>query len=280
MNDAGIKYSLSQWYPKVCEYDREGWHHQEYVTREFYGVWGDFDVTMTVPSKFCVGSTGQCQNPVEVGWGYDQIANGVKRGSVYPDSVAKAQRSSMLTWHFKASNVHDFAWVAHEYVHEWDTWSDTVTVHCLCKPSEEKYWSEAMPNTFAMLDHHSKKVGWYQYRNFTNTHAGDGGMEYPQLIMDGSPGAGLIMHEGGHQWFYGMLGNNETRYAFLDEGFTEFIEMTGMEAFYGRYNERSPYRDSSWLTRMFMPGYDSRRNYYSSYLNLAAEGYEEPDYSS
>jgi hypothetical protein len=73
-----------------------------------------------------------------------------------------------------------------------------------------------------------------------------------------------------------MLGNNETRYAFLDEGFTEFIEMTGMEAFYGRHNERSPYRDSSWLTRMFIPEYDSRRNYYASYLNLASEGYEEP----
>lgn len=276
MNDAGIKYSMSQWYPKVCEYDREGWHHQEYVAREFYGVWGEFDVTMNVPSKFCVGSTGQCQNPEEVGWGYDQIAKGIKKGKVYPDSVLSTQHSALTTWHFKASNVHDFAWVAHEYIHEWDTWSDTITVHCLYKPTEEKYWSEAMPNTFAMLDHHSKKVGWYQYRNFTNTHGGDGGMEYPQLIMDGSPGAGLIMHEGGHQWFYGMLGNNETRYAFLDEGFTEFIEMTGMDAYYGRHNERSPYRDTSWLTKMFIPEYDSRRNYYAPYLNLATDGYEEP----
>ncbi|MEP7235640.1 MAG: M1 family metallopeptidase, partial [Ignavibacteriota bacterium] len=272
MNDAGIKYSMSQWYPKICEYDREGWHHQEYIAREFYGVWGEFDVTMNVPARFCIGSTGQCQNPEVVGWGYDQIARGVKKGKVYPDTT----KQGMINWHFKASNVHDFAWVAHEYIHEWDTWSDTVTVHCLYKPSEEKYWSEAMPNTFAMLDHHSKKVGWYQYRNFTNTHAGDGGMEYPQLIMDGSPGLGLIMHEGGHQWFYGMLGNNETRYAFLDEGFTEFIEMTGMNAVYGLHNERSPYRDSSWLSNIFIPKPDSRRNYYSPYLNLASDGYEEP----
>jgi hypothetical protein len=273
MNDAGIKYSMSQWYPKICEYDREGWHHQEYVAREFYGVYGDFDVTMTVPSKFCVGATGQCQNPDEVGWGYDQIAHGIKKGKVYPDSV---KQDGMKTWHFKASNVHDFAWVAHEYIHEWDTWSDTVTVHCLYKPSEEKYWSEAMPNTFTMLSHHSKKVGWYQYRNFTNTHGGDGGMEYPQLIMDGSPGLGLIMHEGGHQWFYGMIGNNETRYAYLDEGFTEFIEMTGVEATYGRHSERNPYRDSSWLTNTFIPQPDIRRDYYRSYLDLASSGYEEP----
>ncbi len=273
MNGDGIKYSMCQWYPKICEYDREGWHHQEYVSREFYGVWGEFDVTVNVPGYFCVGATGQCQNPTEVGWGYDQIAAGVKKGIVHPDSAKKA---GMISWHFKASNVHDFAWVAHEYIHEWDTWSDTVTVHCLYKASEEKYWSEAMKNTFAMLDHHSKKVGWYQYRNFTNTHAGDGGMEYPQLIMDGSPNAGLIMHEGGHQWFYGMLGNNETRYAFLDEGFTEFIEMTGMNAYYGIHNERSPYRDTSWLSSLFIPEYDSRRNYYSPYLSLATAGYEEP----
>ncbi|MEI8134038.1 MAG: M1 family metallopeptidase [bacterium] len=273
MNADGIKYSMSQWYPKICEYDREGWHHQEYVSREFYGVWGDFDVTMNVPAKFCVGATGQCQYPESVGWGYDQIAKGIKKGKVYPKDM---QQDGMLKWQFKASNVHDFAWVAHDYIHEWDTWSDTVTVHCLYKPSEEKYWAEAMPNTIAMLNHHSKKVGWYQYRNFTNTHGGDGGMEYPQLIMDGSPGLGLIMHEGGHQWFYGMIGNNETRYAFLDEGFTEFIEMTGMDATYGRYNELSPYRDSSWLTRMFIPDYDSRRNYYKSYLDIASAGYEEP----
>ncbi|HYM20723.1 MAG TPA: M1 family aminopeptidase [Candidatus Kapabacteria bacterium] len=275
MNNDGIKYSMSQWYPKVCEYDREGWHHQEYVAREFYGVWGDFDVTMTVPSKFCVGATGQCQNPEEVGWGYDQIAKGVKKGKAYPDSVAKTQQSSMLTWHFKASNVHDFAWVAHEYIHEWDTWNDTVTVHCLYKESEDKDWAEAMKNTFFMLDHHSKKVGWYQYRNFTNTHAGDGGMEYPQLIMDGSASAGLIMHEGGHQWFYGMLGNNETRYAFLDEGFTEFIEMTGMEAYHGRAGDDGVDK-RPWLSRMLIPLSDTRRGYYSPYLDLATEGYEEP----
>jgi hypothetical protein len=278
MNADSIKYSMSQWYPKVCEYDREGWHNQEYISREFYGVWGEFDVTLHVPSKFCVGTTGQCQNPDEVGWGYDSIAHGIKRGKFYPSSPLIAHYPPLITWHFKAENVHDFAWVAHEYIHEWDTWNDTVTVHCLYKPTEEKLWAEAMKNTFFMLEHHSKKVGWYQYRNFTNTHGGDGGMEYPQLVMDGSPNAGLIMHEGGHQWFYGMLGNNETRYAFLDEGFTEFIEMTGMEAYYGRHNERSPYRDTSWLTKMFIPEYDSRRGYYAPYLDLATSGYEEPIY--
>ncbi len=271
MNDHGIKYSMCQWYPKVCEYDREGWHHQEYVGREFYGVWGEFDVKLTVPASYCVGATGEVQNPNEVGWGYDSIAKGSKKGIYYP-----TKQDGMKTWRFKASNVHDFAWVADEYIHEWDTWSDTVSVHCLYKLGDRESWKEAMKHTIFMLDHHSKAVGWYQYRNFYNTHAGDGGMEYPQLIMDGSPNAGLIMHEGAHQWFYGMLGNNETRYAFLDEGFTEFLEMVVMEAYYGRHNERAPYRDTSWLTRTFIPEFDHRKNYYGPYQNLATLGYEEP----
>lgn len=273
MNDHGIKYSMSQWYPKVAEYDREGWHYQEYIAREFYGVWGEFDVKLTVPGNYCVGATGQCQNPDEVGWGYDSISHGIRKGFFYPSD---AKQSGMKTWHFAASNVHDFAWVADEYIHEWDTWSDTITVHALYKANDKEGWRDAMKHTIAMLDHHSRKVGWYQYRNFYNTHAGDGGMEYPQLIMDASASPGLIMHEGGHQWFYGMIGNNETRYAFLDEGFTEFIEMVGMDAYYGRHNERAPYRDTSWLTRMFIPEYDSRRNYYAPYLDLATSGYEEP----
>ncbi len=273
MNSDSIAYSMAQCYPKVCAYDREGWHNQEYIGREFYGVWGEFDVKLTVPAKYCLGATGQVQNPDEVKWGYEKIAKGEKKGVVYPKDYP---RSGDVTWHFKASNVHDFAWVAHNYIHEWDTWSDTVTVHCLYKTNEEKEWKQAMKHTFAMLEHHSKAIGWYQYPNFYNTHSGDGGMEYPQLIMDGSPNAGLIMHEGAHQWFYGMLGSNETRYAFLDEGFTEFIEMVGMESYYGRHNERSPHRDTSWLTKMFIPEYDTRRNYYSSYFNLATDGYEEP----
>ena len=101
-------------------------------------------------------------------------------------------------------------------------------------------------------------------------------MEYPQLIMDGSASAGLIAHEGGHQWFYGMLGNDETRYAFLDEGFTEFIEMTMMEAYYGRHQRINGTDDRPWLTRMLIPEDDTRRRYYSSYLDLATSGYEEP----
>lgn len=273
MNSDSITYSMAQCYPKVCAYDREGWHNQEYIGREFYGVWGEFDVKLTVPAFYCLAATGEVQNPDEVKWGYERIAKGEKKGVVYPKDYP---RSGNLMWHFKASNVHDFAWAAHNYIHEWDTWSDTVTVHCLYKTNEAKEWKQAMKHTFAMLEHHSKAIGWYQYRNFYNTHSGDGGMEYPQLIMDMSPNAGLIMHEGAHQWFYGMLGNNETRYAFLDEGFTEFLEMTGMEWYNGRHNERSPHRDSSWLTKMFIPEYDTRRNYYSSYLNLATDGYEEP----
>src|SRR3984885_1207354 len=132
MSADGVKYSMSQWYPKVCEYDVEGWHHQEYISREFYGVWGDFNVEITLPSRFTVGATGECMNPSEVGHGYDQIATGEKSGIALPDPTT----SGITTWKFHASTVHDFACVADDqYVHEWTTWQDTITVHAIYKRS-------------------------------------------------------------------------------------------------------------------------------------------------
>src|SRR6185312_8495797 len=85
MNAEGVEYSMSQWYPKICEYDTEGWQIQEYIMREFYGVWGNFDVEITLPSRFTVGSSGQCMNPAEVGHGYDRIAVGQPDGISYPN---------------------------------------------------------------------------------------------------------------------------------------------------------------------------------------------------
>src|ERR1035437_1360562 len=105
MSREGVEYSMSQWYPKICEYDAEGWQKQEYVSREFYGVWGNFNVEITLPSRFTVGATGQCVNPMEVGHGYNQIASGVKAGLQEPTAG-----SGMTTWKFQAENVHDLAW--------------------------------------------------------------------------------------------------------------------------------------------------------------------------
>ena len=277
MSSDGVEYSMSQWYPKICEYDFEGWHHQEYISREFYGVWGDFNVELTLPSRFTVGSTGECLNPNEVGHGYDQIATGKKEGIAEPGF-----NEGMTTWKFHASPVHDFAWVADDdYIHEWTTWNDSVTVHAFYKTWVQKWWQKsALAYSIHALSTYSELYGPYAYRNFSCTMAGDGGMEYPQLIMitgyRPSPLslAGVIAHEVGHQWFYGMLGSNETREAFMDEGFTSYVTTIAMNRLFGDAQEY-PGEKHSWLD-WFTPKFSNKRDNYRGYQQIASQGYEEP----
>jgi len=277
MSREGVEYSMSQWYPKICEYDAEGWQKQEYVSREFYGVWGDFRVEITLPSRFTVGATGECVNATEVGHGYDQIAAGMKEGLVEPNAS-----SGMTTWKFHASPVHDFAWVADDdYIHEWMTWQDTITIHSFYKSWSRPYWEKnALAYSLFALSTYSHHYGPYAYRNFSCTMAGDGGMEYPQLIMitgyrpNPLSLAGVIAHEVGHQWFYGMLGSNETREAFMDEGFTTYATTMCMNALFGD-NQEYPGEQHSWLD-WFIPKFSNKRDNYRGYQEMASQGYEEP----
>ncbi len=276
MTSDGVEYSMSQWYPKVCEYDNEGWQIQEYIAREFYGVWGEFQVALTLPSRFTVGATGECTNPLEVKHGYDQIASGVKEGLIAPDPGV----AGTTTWHFHANPVHDFAWVADdEYVHEWKTWRDTITLHSFYKQQYSKLWEKSLEYTEFSLNTYSNLVGPYVYRDFSTTMAGDGGMEYPQLIMitgyrPGLSLPGVIAHEVAHQWFYGMLGSNESRQAFMDEGFTSFMTTESMGREFGRF-QQLPGTERSALD-WFLPQFDNRSDNFRWYQGLAVTGYDEP----
>ena len=110
-NEEGVALSMSQWYPKLAEYDAEGWHANPYIGREFHGVWGNFDVKLTLDKDYTVAGSGYLQNPQEVGHGYQAPGTRVKT------------RGKTLTWHFKAPRVHDFMWAADpNYLH------DTVTM--------------------------------------------------------------------------------------------------------------------------------------------------------
>ena len=106
-NKEGISYSMAQWYPKMCEYDYQGWHANPYVGREFYGIWGDFDVKLTIDENYVIGGTGYLQNPKDIGYNYGDEGRDGKKG-----------KNGKLTWHFKAPKVHDFTWAADpDYTH-------------------------------------------------------------------------------------------------------------------------------------------------------------------
>ncbi len=96
-----VALSMSQWYPKMAEYDFEGWHTPPYIAREFHGVWGDFDVTIHIDKNYTIGGSGYLQNPQEIGHGYEDKTKPLK-----------VPNTDKLSWHFKAPNVHDFMWAA------------------------------------------------------------------------------------------------------------------------------------------------------------------------
>ncbi len=218
-NAEGIDYSMSQWYPKMCEYDYQGWHANPYVGREFYGIWGDFDVKITIDKNYTIGGTGYLQNANEIGKGYE------KKGS-----KIKAASGDKLTWHFFAPNVHDFAWGADpDYKHISMKADCGVMIHCLYQSNEntEEYWSrlpEVMNEAFNFIN---EKYGKYPYDQYSFIQGGDGGMEYPMATLITGERAfsslvGVSVHELVHSWYQMILGTNEALYAWMDEGFTSY----------------------------------------------------------
>ncbi len=219
-NKDGVALSMSQWYPKLAEYDFEGWHADPYIAREFHGVWGDFDVKLTIDKDYIVGGTGYLQNPQEIGHGYEAVGSKVKK-----------QKGKTLTWHFKAPMVHDFMWAADpEYVHDTLQMEDGPTLHFLYK-NDEKFrdtWTKVQPLTEKAMRFFNKNIGEYPYDQYSVIQGGDGGMEYAMatLITGGDkPGSviGTMIHELAHSWFQHVLATNEAKHEWMDEGFTSFI---------------------------------------------------------
>lgn len=261
-NDEGIDYSMAQWYPKLCEYDYQGWHANPYVGREFYGVWGDFDVTLRIDAKYMVGGTGYLQNPEQIGKGYSQ-------NSVTP----KPDKNGKLSWHFLAPNVHDFLWAADpDYTHTSFKRADGLTLHFYYQSNDKTKdnW-EALPAIMdKAFDYINKNFGQYDYKQYSFIQGGDGGMEYPMATLitgERNIGSlvGVAVHELMHSWYQMMLATNESLYAWMDEGFTSYASSRVMQYLIEN--------------KILMPGRvaaNPQAGNYAGYFNLAKSGFEEP----
>jgi hypothetical protein len=208
----GVRYSMAQWYPKLCEYDYEGWHSVPYVAREFYGVWGDFDVTINIDKTYKLGGTGILANAAEIGWGYDLPGTELK-------NVTRDKRS----WHFEALNVHDFMWAADpDYIHKSRKIREGLTVHLIYKLKEDKAdkWDAILDMAQNSWPYIEKTFGKYPYKQYSFIRGGDGGMEYPMATLLADPGG--AMHELMHSWYQGLLATNEAEHAWMDEGFAQY----------------------------------------------------------
>ena len=218
-NKEGIAYSMSQWYPKLCEFDEEGWHANPYIAREFHGVWGDFDLKISIDRNYTVASTGYLQNPQEIGHGYEQEGEKLN----VPDG-------EKLTWHFSAPNVHDVAWAADpDYRHDITRMDDGTEFHFFYKNDSALFdaWQDAPPYMVQCFEYLNKTFGQYPYKKYSFVQGGDGGMEYPMMtLVTGKRSlkslVGVSTHEAIHSWFQGVLASNESLYPWVDEGFTSY----------------------------------------------------------
>ncbi len=219
-NSEGVALSMAQWYPKLAEYDFEGWHADPYIAREFFGVWGNFDVSITIDKNYTIGGSGYLQNPEEIGHGYTQ-------------EKIKKTKGDKLIWHFLAPNVHDFTWAADpNYAHDTMQVPDGPLLHFFYKNTMSKEnldnWKNVQAKTVELMQYYSLNVGMYPYKQYSVIQGGDGGMEYAMCTLITGEGSfnslfGVIAHEMAHTWFQFLLASNESKHEWMDEGFTSYI---------------------------------------------------------
>ena len=205
-NAEGVALSMTQWYPKLAEYDKDGWHTDPYIAREFYGVWGDFKVSLTLDSGYVVGGTGYLKEK-------------------------SASKKGRTRWIFEAPMVHDFTWAADpDYVHDTYPGPDGVTLNFYYKndPALQENWKALQPVTAELLDYFNKAIGPYPYKQYSVIQGGDGGMEYAMCtLITGKRSfeslVGVTAHEMAHTWFQFLLASNEALHEWMDEGFTSYI---------------------------------------------------------
>lgn len=253
-NKEGVALSMTQWYPKIAEYDFEGWHADPYIAREFHGVWGDFDVTINIDKDYVLGGSGYLQNSQEIGHGYEKPGTKVKH------------KGKTLSWHFKAPNVHDFAWAADpEYIHDSVKVPNGPTLHFLYKDKKEilDNWKDLQPKTVELMNYFSEKIGKYPYDQYSVIQGGDGGMEYAMsTLITGERSfeslVGVTAHEMAHSWFQHILATNEAKHEWMDEGFTSYISTLAMNEVMKQNNP------------------NSLKGMYKTYFQLAISGVEQP----
>lgn len=268
------------WYPRISVYDHKfGWTTDQHLGKEFYADFGTYDVELTFANNMIVEATGALQN----------------REEVMPDSLRKkldisnfkdkpwGERPSIIipydtavhkTWKFHAENVHNVAFTADPSYRIGEVERNGIRSIALVQEPHAGKWQEVAAFTADVIDVYERDFGKYGYHKMIVADAADG-MEYPMLTLCGGSfpsNKGLIAHEVGHNWFYGMVGNNETYRAALDEGFTQFLTAWSLEAIDGKYIEPQTKHKNKYKQKFSRPTEIRNSRVYDGYIWDALDG--------
>ncbi len=286
LGHVGQSYQITQWYPKPAVYDRDGWHPMPYLDRgEFYAEFGAFDVKITLPENYVTGATGVLQTLSE----HDFLAEKIKETDAYLAAMESSENLNferfppsserLKTIHYTAERVHDFAWFADKRFKvqksRVELSTDTVDTWVMFTDFESHLWQNAIKYVDRAVQFYSDALGDYPYPQMTAVQSAlsaGSGMEYPMITVIGeseSPRAldEVITHEVGHNWFYGILANNERDHAWMDEGINTFYEKRYMQQYYS---------DPSWpLLPEFLQGKQPMENWELTYQLLKRNNVEQ-----
>lgn len=252
LGHVGQTYQITQWYPKPAVYDKNGWHEMPYLNMgEFYSEFGSFDVSITLPQNYVVAASGSLQTKSEVEW----LNQKAKQTAALKDSSEikwyyYPSSDTLKTIRYTLNNTHDFAWFADKSFYvlkgevELPHSKNKVTSWAMFTKHESHLWLKSIDYINDALYYYSLWNGDYPYKNCTalqSALSAGGGMEYPTITVIGTSGNDIsleqvIMHEVGHNWFYAILGFDERRYPFLDEGINSANELRYMETKYPDMN--------------------------------------------
>ncbi|MCH2224069.1 MAG: M1 family metallopeptidase [Crocinitomicaceae bacterium] len=297
LGHVGESYQITQWYPKPAVFDKDGWHPMPYLGQgEFYSEFGSFDVQITLPENYIVGATGDLQTESEISFlnkkaketkdrlGDDNGASINKRGK---KDEFPASSETTKTIRYTQKNVHDFAWFADKryYVLKGEVKlphsERTVTSWAMYTPRNEYLWKNAIEYINDATYYYSLWNGDYPYDQVTavdGTISAGGGMEYPNVTVIGNSATAhqlevVIVHEVGHNWFYGQLGSNERVHGWMDEGMNTLNEVRYMQT---KYPGNTKLSDMVLNGKFHFDNLDYHDTGDMSYRAIAAIGEDQP----
>lgn len=274
-----MHYNGCQWFPKICVYDAKfGWDTYQHLGKEFYGDFGSYKVTLDFPSNYIVEATGALQNreevlPAALREKLDLKNFADKPWNEKPSIIIPYKKDERKKWVFYGENIHDFAFTADPSYRLGTAYWNGIECVAIAQEPHASGWQNGAELVAKTIQTFSENYGMYHYPKMVAADANDG-MEYPMITMDGGrePGyRGLLVHEIGHNWFYGMVGSNETYRAALDEGFTQFITSDGLIRIDGdTLKEDQP--KSKWKRHFYEPQLTRDVRVYNAYIYDAANG--------